>query len=177
MKERVKKNERKSYLILHQWTWQVISLSYVPTGKFIYIIIHTKWVEPRMNIHEGKGQKEWEKIISDPTPVDLTSNFFVLCTNMNFIYIIIHSGWSLAWIFMKEWDKIISDSTPVDLTSNFFVLCTNRRVYLYNYAYWVEPSMNIHKGNGKKEWENNFFFYASLTACSSSEWAWYTMWT
>ena len=39
----------------------------------------------------------------DPTLVDLTSNFFVLCTNMNvFIYIIIHSGLSLAWIFMKE---------------------------------------------------------------------------
>ena len=31
----------------------------------------------------------------DRTLVDVTSNFFVLCTNMN-IYIIIHSGWSLA---------------------------------------------------------------------------------
>ena len=39
-------------MILHKWTWQVISLFYVQTWKFIYIIIH--------------------------------------------------SGWSLAWIFMKE---------------------------------------------------------------------------
>ena len=39
----------------------------------------------------------------DPTLVNLTSIFFVLCTNMKFIfiYIIIHGGWSLAWIFMK----------------------------------------------------------------------------
>ena len=28
----------------------------------------------------------------DPTLVDLTSNFFVLCAN---VYVIIHSGWSL----------------------------------------------------------------------------------
>ena len=27
--------------------------------------------------------------IADPTLVDLTSDFFVLCTNMNFIFIII----------------------------------------------------------------------------------------
>ena len=40
------------YLILHNWTWQIISLFYVPKWKFTYIIIH--------------------------------------------------SGWSLAWIFMKE---------------------------------------------------------------------------
>ena len=32
---------------------------------------------------------------SDPTLVDLTSTFFVLCTSME-VYIIIHSGWSLA---------------------------------------------------------------------------------
>ena len=40
----------------------------------------------------------------DPTLVDLTSNFFVLCNvqTWKFNYIIIHSGWSLAWIFMKE---------------------------------------------------------------------------
>ena len=39
--------------------------------------------------------------ISDPTLVDLTSNFFVLCTSVKVIYIIIHSGWSLALIFIK----------------------------------------------------------------------------
>ena len=38
----------------------------------------------------------------DPTLVYLTSNFSVLCTNVKFIYIITHSGWNLAWIFMKE---------------------------------------------------------------------------
>ena len=55
------------YLILHKWTWQVISLFYVHT---------------------------W-----------------------NIIYIIIHSGWSLAWIFMKEmvkchamWEVSLQDS-------------------------------------------------------------------
>ena len=31
------------YLILHQWTWQVISLLYVPTQKFINIIINSGW--------------------------------------------------------------------------------------------------------------------------------------
>ena len=38
----------------------------------------------------------------DPTLVDLTSNFFVLCTHVKVYLKIIHSGWSLAWIFMKE---------------------------------------------------------------------------
>ena len=38
----------------------------------------------------------WKYDISDPKLVDLTINFFVLCTNMNVFYIIIHSGWSLA---------------------------------------------------------------------------------
>ena len=37
----------------------------------------------------------------DPTLVDRTSNFFVLCTNLK-VYIIIHSGRSLARIFMKK---------------------------------------------------------------------------
>ena len=38
----------------------------------------------------------------DHTLVDLISHFFVLCTNVKFICIIIHSGWSLALIFMNE---------------------------------------------------------------------------
>ena len=29
--------------ILHKWTWKVISLFYVPTWKFIHIIIHSGW--------------------------------------------------------------------------------------------------------------------------------------
>ena len=37
----------------------------------------------------------------DPTVVDLTSIFFVLCTNTK-IYLNIHSGCSLARIVMKE---------------------------------------------------------------------------
>ena len=41
----------------------------------------------------------------DPTLVELTSNFLVLCTNVKFILWISHSGWSLAWIFMKEMVK------------------------------------------------------------------------
>ena len=41
-----------------------------------------------------------------PTLMDLTSNFFALLTNMQFIHIIIYrSGWSLAWIFLKEMVK------------------------------------------------------------------------
>ena len=31
------------YLILHKWTWQVISMFYVPAWKLIYIIIHNEW--------------------------------------------------------------------------------------------------------------------------------------
>ena len=42
-----------------------------------------------------------ENDIIDPKLVDLTSNFFDLRTNMK-VYIIIHSRWSLACIFMKE---------------------------------------------------------------------------
>ena len=38
----------------------------------------------------------------DPTQVDLTSNFFVLCTSVK-VYIISHSGWSFTWIFMKDY--------------------------------------------------------------------------
>ena len=44
--------------------------------------------------------------ISCPTLVDLTSNFFV-------IYIIIHSGWSPAQIFMKE------SQTDINLTKQY----------------------------------------------------------
>ena len=40
-------------------------------------------------------------IIYDPTLVDLTSNFLVLCTNLKVYYIIIHSGWGITWIFMR----------------------------------------------------------------------------
>ena len=40
------------------------------------------------------------------------------------------------------------DPTLVDLTTNFFVLCTNVLVYLYNYSWWVELSINIHAGKG-----------------------------
>ena len=38
----------------------------------------------------------------DPQLVDMTTNSFVLCTNVQVYLIIIHSGWCLAWIFMKE---------------------------------------------------------------------------
>ena len=41
-----------------------------------------------------------------------------------------------------------NDPMLVDLTSNFFALCTNMKVYLYNYSYSVELSMNIHEGKG-----------------------------
>ena len=34
--------------------------------------------------------------MSDPTLVDMISNFFILCTNMKVICIIIHNGWSLT---------------------------------------------------------------------------------
>ena len=34
--------------------------------------------------------------IADPTLLDQTSIFFVLCTNLKFIYIIVHSGCNLA---------------------------------------------------------------------------------
>ena len=46
----------------------------------------------------------WGNMIRyDPTLVNLTRNFFVPCTNVKvYLYIIIHSGWSLAWILMKE---------------------------------------------------------------------------
>ena len=38
----------------------------------------------------------------DPTLVDLTSKFFVLCTNIKVYLHNFYSGWSLACIFMKE---------------------------------------------------------------------------
>ena len=41
----------------------------------------------------------------DPSLVNLTNNFFALVVP-KFIYVIIHSGWSLAWIFIKERVKI-----------------------------------------------------------------------
>ena len=40
------------------------------------------------------------------------------------------------------------DPTLVDLASNFFVFCTEVKVYLMNYSYWVELSMNIHERKG-----------------------------
>ena len=41
------------------------------------------------------------------------------------------------------------DPTLVNLTSNFLVLCTNMKYYSYNYAEWVDLSMNIHEGKVK----------------------------
>ena len=38
----------------------------------------------------------------DPRPVDLTRNFFVLCTNVNIYLYKYYNGWSLARISMKE---------------------------------------------------------------------------
>ena len=40
------------HLILHWWTWQVISLFYVPTWKFIYTIIHSRWSLARIFMKE-----------------------------------------------------------------------------------------------------------------------------
>ena len=41
--------------------------------------------------------RKYDKIGIDPTLVDMTNNFFVLCRIMKvYLYIIIHSGWSLA---------------------------------------------------------------------------------
>ena len=50
----------------------------------------------------------------DPTLVDMTSVFFLFhVQRQKLIYIIIiHSGWSLAWIFMKE--RLISFSDEKD---------------------------------------------------------------
>ena len=38
------------------------------------------------------------------------------------------------------------DPTLVDLKINFIALCINMIVYLYNYSYRVELSMNTHEG-------------------------------
>ena len=61
----------------------------------------------------------------------------------------------LYWITVRTTEStlfayrnMMSDPTLVDLTSNFVVLCTNMKVYLYNYSFWVEPSMTIHEGKG-----------------------------
>ena len=49
----------------------------------------------------GEIHVRYNKIRYDLTLVDLTSNFFVLSTNVK-VYTLIHSWWSLASIFMKE---------------------------------------------------------------------------
>ena len=67
-------------------------------------LIRAAWPESALFAYENL-------IRYDPTLVDLTSNFFVQYTQTwIFIYISIHSGWSLAWIFMVEschiWPKV-----------------------------------------------------------------------
>ena len=51
---------------------------------------------PAMTIAVDLGRKATKQTKTN----HLTSNFFVLCTNMK-VYLIIHSGWSLAEIVMK----------------------------------------------------------------------------
>ena len=80
------------------------------------MLLQTEQTQTRQLLQELPDQVYsvcfWNCDISDPTLVDLTSNFFVLCTKVK-VYImmhlhlglhclpeIIHSGWSLA--FMKE---------------------------------------------------------------------------
>ena len=75
----------------------------------------------------------------DPTLVDLTSNFFVLCTNVK-AYIIIHSGWSLACIFMKEEVHISFNSrnifmAPVIDVLYFWFFDASTNLKLTNYVY------------------------------------------
>ena len=56
----------------------------------------------------------------------------------------VRAAWSESPLFAYG-NMIRNDPTLVDLTSNFFVLSTIMKVYLYNYSYWVELSMNIHE--------------------------------
>ena len=68
----------------------------------------------------------WKYDIADPILVDLTSNFFVLCTNMNvYLYNYIHSGWSLAWM---GWRRETCLSPPVKI---FLTDCSKAKLLLW----------------------------------------------
>ena len=44
----------KIYQILHKWIWTLVSLFYVPTWKFIYIIVHSGWsFKPEYSLRKG----------------------------------------------------------------------------------------------------------------------------
>ena len=51
------------YLILHQWTWQVISLFYVPTWKFIYIVMNNGWSLAWIFMKERVKYRSWVSLL------------------------------------------------------------------------------------------------------------------
>ena len=61
------------------------------------------------------------------------------------------------------------DPTLVDLKSNFFVPCTNMNIYLYNYSWWVEPSINIHNRKGKLTHISLASFFVTSTNSAKSD--------
>ena len=68
--------------------------------------------------------------------MDLTSNFFVLCSNMNYFFIwYIHSGWSLASIFKRKGLRKHSNS----LRSIRFLLLEkdDLRLFLFTHAFHI----------------------------------------
>ena len=58
----------------------------------------------------------------DPTLVDMTKISLFYVQTWKFIYIIIHNGWSLAWIFMKERVKLLLDQILMSKVMNMNVL-------------------------------------------------------
>ena len=62
-----------------------------------------------------------ENVISDLTLVDLTGNFFVLCTRVIF-NIIIQSGRSLALILMREMVKELYFACVINKCCNIYLL-------------------------------------------------------
>ena len=96
--------------------------------------------------HKDQTHQTYDLILFNPIPYK--DAFYCLCKQSR-----PWSGSSCKSCIIRVysvclWKYDISDPTLVGHTSNFFVLCTNMEVYLYNYPWWVEPSMNIHEGNG-----------------------------
>ena len=93
----------------------------------------------------------------DPTLVDLTSSSLFYIQMWKFIHIIIHSGWSLVWIFMK---LTLKEGAPRDQVWD--LLCVQLASYLERGPLmWMMP-LHLHV-NQKPDYDDDDGGVTSMT--------------
>ena len=87
-----------------------------------------------------------------------------------FIFIIIHNGWSLAWIFMR-----VNSQTQFCFYFQVAPLCTGRAgAYVVHVPHsWQKPRWSL---ASLKKWPSGFFHRRKSKMNASSTWVWLDEW-